>query len=567
MIWWVENPKRSATEREAIASLSQESGWLTIVGVRLEGLQLAWDVDLHTSERVYPLTIRYPDHFPHSPPVVLPRGVTELWSGHQYGPGGELCLEFGPDNWHRDLTGADMLSSAYRLLTGQEAFEAGADDVASRHRSSLGQTLRSQSNRFFVPFSAQALLANLGVGASLPARVIPVFRKKRTTLFLKSFGIEEGQWEGEPPEGLAEITFDLTGRIVRVAELERLPKPGDSDQFRAGWLQLGQDLEGTQTLLVLQGAKYLAFDLFNRGQAKRSTVLLEEENKKRLGDEMDGLHEKSVSITGNGSLGSKIASILARHGIRNFVLVDDDVFLPENLVRNELDWRDVGQHKAEAVADRIALIQPGAQVKAFRRSLGGQEASSDVEAVISAVAATDLLIDATADPSSFNYLCAVQEFAKKPLLWGEVFGGGFGGLIARSRPEIDPDASTIRNRILAWCVEHGRSLAPAPGRYEGAGKIPEIAGDAEVSVIAGQLALMAIDTLIPRSPSAYPYAAYLIGFRAEWIFEAPFDTRPIDVGEPKQQTTTSSTDEERQAEVLKLLELLGIKNDEATSST
>jgi sulfur-carrier protein adenylyltransferase/sulfurtransferase len=557
MIWWVENPKRSATEREAIANLSQESGWLTIVGVRLEGLQLAWDVDLQTSERVYPLSIRYPDHFPHSPPVVIPRGVTERWSGHQYGAGGELCLEFGPDNWHRDLTGADMLSSAYRLLSGEEAFEAGAGDVASRHRSSLGQTLRSQSNRFFVPFSAQAFLADLGIGASLHARVIPVFRKKRTTLFLKSVGSEEERWEGEPPEELAEITFDLTCRIVRVAELERLPKPGDSDQFRAEWLQHGRDLEGIQVLLVLQGAKYFAFDLFYKGKATLSTVLLEEEKVKRLSHEMGVLSEKSVSIVGNGSLGSKIASILARHGIQNFVLVDDDVFLPENLVRNDLDWRDVGQHKAEAVADRIGLIQPGAKVKAFRRSLGGQEASSDIEAVISAVAATDLLIDVTADPSAFNYLCSVQEFAKKPLLWGEVFGGGFGGLIARSRPEIDPDASTMRNRILAWCFEHGRSIPPALGRYEGAGKIPEIAGDAEVTVIAGQLALMAVDTLIPRSASAYPYAAYLIGFRAEWIFEAPFDTRPIDVGEPEQQTSASSTDEERQAEVLKLVKLLG----------
>ena len=115
------------------------------------------------------------------------------------------------------------LSSAYRLLTGEEAFGAGADDVALRHRSSLGQTLRSQSNRFFVPFPAQALLTKLGVGASLPARVIPVFRTKRITLFLKSFGNEEDRWEGEPPEGLAEITFDLTCRIVRVAELERFP--------------------------------------------------------------------------------------------------------------------------------------------------------------------------------------------------------------------------------------------------------------------------------------------------------------------------------------------------------
>lgn len=566
MIWWAEDPKRSAKERQAIASLAEESAWLTIIGLRLEGLQLAWDVDLQTDERVYPLTLRYPDHFPHSPPVVVPRGVTERWSGHQYGAGGELCLEFGPDNWHRDLTGAEMLSSAHRLLTGEEAFQGGDADVASRHRSSLGQTLRSQSNRFFIPFAAQGRLTLLRVGASLPATVIPVFRKGRTTFFLKTFGSEERQWVGDPPESLAEITFDLTCRIVRVAELERLPKLGESVQFSAEWLQRGQDLEGVQVLLVLQGSKYFAFDLSSKGRATRSTVLLEEEEEKRLGDEMSNLGEKSVSIVGSGSLGSKIASTLARYGIRNFVLVDDDVFFPENIVRNDLDWRDVGQHKADAVADRIGLIQSGAQVRVFRRSLGGQEASSDVEAVISALATTDLLIDATAESSAFNYLCAVQEFARKPLLWGEVFGGGFGGLIARSRPGIDPDASTMRNRVLAWCHEHGRTIPPAQGRYESTGKAPEIAGDGEVSVIAGQLSLMAIDAMIPRVPSAYPYAAYLIGFRAEWIFEAPFDTRPIDLGAPEPSTQVDPTDEERRAEVLKIVELLGGNNDEASPS-
>ena len=127
---------------------------------------------------------------------------------------------------------------------------------------------------------------------------------------------------------------------------------------------------------------------------------------------------------GCGSLGSKVASTLARSGVRRFVLVDDDIFLPENIVRNDLDWSDVGQHKVDAVANRIDLIQPSAEVVAYKRSLGGQEATSDVEAVISAAASKDMLIDATAESSAFNYLCAVQEFSRKPILWAEVFGGG-----------------------------------------------------------------------------------------------------------------------------------------------
>lgn len=83
-----------------------------------------------------------------------------------------------------------------------------------------------------------------------------------------------------------------------------------------------------------------------------------------------------------------------------------------------------------------------------------------------------------------------------------------------------------------------------------------MASDAEVSVIAGHLSLMAIDALVPRAPSVYPYSAYLVGFRAEWVFEAPFDTRPIDVGAPLENMRPVATQEERSAEILAIVKLL-----------
>lgn len=42
------------------------------------------------------------------------------------------------------------------------------------------------------------------------------------------------------------------------------------------------------------------------------------------------------------STGSKVAVVLARMGVSNFYLVDSDVFKVGNLVRNELDWGEVG---------------------------------------------------------------------------------------------------------------------------------------------------------------------------------------------------------------------------------
>ena len=44
----------------------------------------------------FQLDLRYPQLFPETPPSVIPRDGRRI-SGHQYGRGGELCLEFRPD--------------------------------------------------------------------------------------------------------------------------------------------------------------------------------------------------------------------------------------------------------------------------------------------------------------------------------------------------------------------------------------------------------------------------------------------------------------------------------------
>jgi len=74
-------------------------------------------------------------------------------------------------------------------------------------------------------------------------------------------------------------------------------------------------------------------------------------------------------------------------------------------------------------------------------------------------------------------------------------------------------------------------LPPAPfrdaGGYDGNDQQPGIAYDGDVAQIASTLTRLALDTALQREPSDFPYAAYLIGLRKEWIFEQAFDTRPI----------------------------------------
>src|SRR5207249_2421518 len=142
------------------------------------------------------------------------------------------------------------------------------------------------------------------------------------------------------------------------------------------------------------------------------------------------------------------------------------------------------------------LANPAASCETRKQRLGGQESSGSIETLIEALADCDLLIDATAEPSVFNYLCAAVAVAKKPLLWAEVFGGGFGGLIARHRPLLEPDPASMRRAIENWCSDQGKPMVRGVTDYGGGAGAPAIADDADVTTIAAHAARLAIDTLL-----------------------------------------------------------------------
>src|SRR5713101_2671273 len=111
-LWFLQDFARVELERSQIESLERESPWLRGVVWTLAGSDLCVEADIEVHGNIYPVQMRYPRFFPTSPPTVTPREASERWSEHQYGADGELCLEWGADNWHPEITGADMLRSA-----------------------------------------------------------------------------------------------------------------------------------------------------------------------------------------------------------------------------------------------------------------------------------------------------------------------------------------------------------------------------------------------------------------------------------------------------------------------
>jgi hypothetical protein len=259
--------------------------------------------------------------------------------------------------------------------------------------------------------------------------------------------------------------------------------------------------------------------------------------------------------------------MLARSGVRTFVLVDDDLVTPENLVRNEMDWSNVGEHKADALARRISLVSPTATCDVRRQRLGGQESNGTTDWSLIRLRECDLIIDATANPQVFNLLSGVAR-AHRTLIWLEVFAGGIGGLVARARPRVDPDPLTVRARIDAWCGDKG-VVAPSAGTtaYEGVSEdaLPLVADDADVTAIASHTARMCIDALLSRVPSWFPVSAYLIGLAESWIFSQPFHTWPIDVGEPDQGPRTDAPIDPAHVETI--IRLMRAASDESPTAS
>jgi molybdopterin/thiamine biosynthesis adenylyltransferase len=531
LIWYLDDPVRSRAERDAIDALASDSPWLVPGGWRVDAtLRLIFDAQVVTPHRTYPISLRYPSHFPYSPPLVLPPEGSPRWSYHQYGNDGELCLEHGPDNWQPHLTGADMISSAYRLLASEGPPNGNAVEVASRHALTLGQIVRGDVWRMLVTEEMRIAAVALPESAWVAVNFVSLYTK--ASLVYVPATINGGVEDPLVPQPIRSERSMRPGVLLRWPQQLPLPATDSAGPLRAVLNAHGADSSSVETVVLVHGTDFHATCLHEDGTTSSFTVINVNPPHRRVGPEYAALAGKTVALVGCGSMGSKIAVALARAGVGHFLLVDDDILLPENLVRHDLDWREIGTHKAASLARRIKLVNSGAACKTRQYRLGGQESSGNIETLIGSLSECDLIIDATANAAAFNYLTAAAIYGKKPLLWAEMFGGGFGGLIARHRPGLEPDPMAMRSAIENWCAEQGKPY-PNTHDYDATQEAnPMLASDADVGVIAAHAARLAEDTLLATNPSAFPYSVYLVGLKHAWVFDAPFHTQPIDVGPP-----------------------------------
>lgn len=605
-LWYLTDQKLLAREREAIFSLQQSAEWL--VGAEWAfcvGSKLCVNVTVRAHNHDYELRLIYPTLFPQVPPSIFPLNATSRLSEHQYGGAdGPLCLEWGPDNWQPEVTGAQVLESAYKLLDIENPLgeQTTAPDetaishvVPSRHALSPGQELRHEYARFYVAERTLEHLSGLPENSCGTVRFSTHSRSKSFLAFVHEIQNGESVWtdptipaflRGKDDNDLRTGAFFKTDAPSEIIQAVRTTDDLKNILQAAGYeSRVSLDgkalkLDGGETapfgILILDRNCHPHF-LYQLDDGRTVMAARIQSNSsgevKRTPANLDGLSGKKIGIVGLGSAGSKIAVSLARMGVRRFYLVDYDVFLPENAVRNALDWSNLGDHKVDGAQEALQRLGVDFDIEVSRTDITGQESSAVVAIALDRLGNCDLVIDATADPKVFNLLTATVSVYKKPLVWLEVYGGGFGGMIARSRPELDPAPQMMRAAYLGFCEQNPvpENMRPeAANNYGTENEVGEVyqASDADVAIIAHHAARMAADTALTAEQSSYPNSMYLIGLEKAWVFEAPFATIPIATAHllRSEPETAEETDTARDGDNAEFIDSL-IKKLDAANST
>lgn len=562
-----EQPKRMMRELRLLRECAESLPGLTLQGWSAPNAgELCMQFSLQLSSSAFRGVLVYPDLFPDVPAFIRPQDPGEHWSSHQYGGSGVLCLQYGPDNWHAGITGQDLILSAARLLWTEDLIkkDVSLEPVPSRHTSTTGQSLRGK-NRFLSTAGLRRALEAAG-GSSIPMRVVATFAEGRSIVVPIALG-DPSVLIPDVPKAFDNEYSGISGWTMSVPSVLALEKIQDVSSLKAvlgpSWPWQGELDDRLYALLVHDSVGAMNMFVFYDGTTPSFTRYenfeCDVDITQRLPTEFSKLVNFTVAIIGLGSLGSKIAISLARAGVGNFVLVDDDVVGAHNIVRNELTWLDVGFSKVHAVARALRRVATSISIESYTIRYGGQENPQLSASLGSVLAKCNLVIDATANTQAFVALAALAKRGKLAMIWGEVFAGGVGAMMARSRPDLDADPLNIRAHI------HGvlEGMAPRPNGEAFAYGLEAdnrvyVASDADVSALAASMTQFALDTLCAERGSIYTVAAYLMGYQCSWEFKGPFDTIPIDCNSAQQVSTESEALTFEEAEELNgLIKSLG----------
>lgn len=537
--WWETLPKRFLREFETLRDFAASDTAFSDLRWEVSGRFLVVRGSLKGKTHEWPFILTYPDLFPRVCPYIRPQDPKERWSPHQFGDGGSLCLELGPDNWTEENTGADLLRSMKSLLFFEEEHPPGdgSEKVETRHVTTQGEELRQD---YYRVLNGNALMdalkgkeaygkCNFGVSVSAEACMLWPKEAPAGQRLTAPYGLSHAtklSREGRffqlalPPEAKGMEEYLVFYEIVDLV-IEKYLDIDASNLFREA------PKDSILVLLIVDGPLHV-YRISDDGEKRRLKVVpaVHASDIQRVPSDLrKNLSEKKVSIVGLGSVGSKVAVTLARSGVSSFVFVDDDVLKFGNIARHEATFEDVGAHKVEVISDLIHQVSTSEpQIVKHSIRLLAQGSARNYSNSMNDLVSSDIIVDCTADAEVFQYLGAVASYSQRKFAWAEVFAGGIGGLVGVAEPNMTPCPICVRRATN----DYFDSLPEAPSkRAEGDYSDGTLeADDNAVGTIANLLALR-IKRAISSETASMNDPVWLVGLEEKWVFDSPMDVRRI----------------------------------------
>lgn len=144
--------------------------------------------------------------------------------------------------------------------------------------------------------------------------------------------------------------------------------------------------------------------------------------------DVGSLGEARVLVAGCGSGGGAVSLQLAMSGIRNFVLVDNDILEPENVIRHVCGRKYIGQKKTAALADVLFDRNPKINIDVVDEDIMSFDSVSNL------IEQTDIVVLATDNEPTRWLVNEICVRTGTPFCVGRVFTRGIGGEVFAYRP-------------------------------------------------------------------------------------------------------------------------------------
>lgn len=150
------------------------------------------------------------------------------------------------------------------------------------------------------------------------------------------------------------------------------------------------------------------------------------------------LKTKTVVIIGMGSGGSLLALYLAKSGVKNFLLIDNDRLETHNIIRHICSLEDIGRFKTKAVKGFIESRIPNVNIETIERKFE-LHTKADFEFFYDRLKSVDL-IAAVSGEHDVNY--SINDFIHSnelsiPVIYAGTFDGVKGGLMFKVNPKAN----------------------------------------------------------------------------------------------------------------------------------